>query len=248
VTVRPGEATTRLTGAAFHRRSVLGVGAVAGALLLAGLPTAALADQDNGRGGGKGKAKKPKKGGRVDVPGRTAGGARFDGDIRFTKFSVVQGSPNRLVGNASLTGKFLDARGKTVATVEDAPFTTQVKDIPRVPAARANTVTIAQTGAPGTGAPGTGAPTIPIPDGCRILNLVLGPLQLDLLGLVLTIPDTVTIDLTAVPGGGLLGDLLCGIANLLQGGLSELLDSIVALTALATQLNELFALLGTLPL
>lgn len=56
---------------------------------------------------------------------------------------------------------------------------------------------------------------------CPILNLSLGPIHLDLLGLnVDTSP--ICLDVTAVPGSGaLLGNLLCGIANLLNGGLSQ---------------------------
>lgn len=56
---------------------------------------------------------------------------------------------------------------------------------------------------------------------CPILNLSLGPINLDLLGLnVDTSP--ICLDITAIPGSGaLLGNLLCGIANLLNGGLSQ---------------------------
>ena len=51
---------------------------------------------------------------------------------------------------------------------------------------------------------------------CQILNLVLGPLDLNLLGLVVHL-DTVHLNITAVPGAGnLLGNLLCGIAGLLD--------------------------------
>ena len=52
---------------------------------------------------------------------------------------------------------------------------------------------------------------------CDILNLVLGPIDLNLLGLRLQ-TNEIRIDLTAESGGGLLGDLLCAIANLLNGG------------------------------
>ena len=49
------------------------------------------------------------------------------------------------------------------------------------------------------------------------LNLALGPINLSLLGLnVDTSP--ICLDITAQQGGGLLGDLLCGVANLLNGG------------------------------
>jgi hypothetical protein len=55
--------------------------------------------------------------------------------------------------------------------------------------------------------------------GCPILDLMLGPINLNLLGLVVqTSPICLTI--TAYQGGGLLGDLLCSVANLLNNGLS----------------------------
>jgi hypothetical protein len=53
---------------------------------------------------------------------------------------------------------------------------------------------------------------------CQILNLVLGPLHLDLLGLVVdlygrTKSDPVRVMITGEPGHGLLGDLLCSLAG-----------------------------------
>ena len=53
---------------------------------------------------------------------------------------------------------------------------------------------------------------------CPILDLALGPINLDLLGLVVE-TSPICLVLTAYEGGGLLGDLLCGVANLLGGGL-----------------------------
>lgn len=71
---------------------------------------------------------------------------------------------------------------------------------------------------------------------CDILNLVLGPIDLDLLGLVVHL-DQVVLDITAVSGAGnLLGNLLCAITNLLNGG--GPLGQIIAL------LNSLLAILG----
>ena len=67
---------------------------------------------------------------------------------------------------------------------------------------------------------------------CDILNLALGPVNLDLLGLVVNLDDCeggpVTVDITADPEGGLLGDLLCGIAGLLDSGvpLGTILDQL----------------------
>jgi hypothetical protein len=51
---------------------------------------------------------------------------------------------------------------------------------------------------------------------CQILHLVIGPIDLDLLGLVVHI-NRIVVDITAVSGpGNLLGNLLCAIANLLN--------------------------------
>jgi hypothetical protein len=65
---------------------------------------------------------------------------------------------------------------------------------------------------------------------CDILFLDLGPINLDLLGLVVDLSQ-VTLDIHAVPGAGnLLGNLLCGVAGLLDGlQLSALLDQITGL-------------------
>jgi hypothetical protein len=47
---------------------------------------------------------------------------------------------------------------------------------------------------------------------CSILDLVLGPLDLNLLGLMIHL-DRLRLTITAVRGGGILGDLLCGLAG-----------------------------------
>src|SRR3954466_6628919 len=67
---------------------------------------------------------------------------------------------------------------------------------------------------------------------CQVLNLVLGPLHLDLLGLVVDL-NQVHLVITAVQAAGnLLGNLLCAIAGLLDGGgspggLAVLLNSLL---------------------
>jgi hypothetical protein len=70
---------------------------------------------------------------------------------------------------------------------------------------------------------------------CDILHLELGPLDLDLLGLIVHL-DKVVLDISAEPGSGnLLGNLLCAIVHLLdQGG---------PLTQLANLLNQLLDLI-----
>jgi hypothetical protein len=71
---------------------------------------------------------------------------------------------------------------------------------------------------------------------CEILNLVLGPLDLNLLGLQIDLAQVV-LDITAVAGAGnLLGNLLCAVANLLNGG--------GPLGAIAGLLNRILSILG----
>jgi hypothetical protein len=69
---------------------------------------------------------------------------------------------------------------------------------------------------------------------CDILNLVLGPLDLNLLGLEVHL-NQVVLDIVGTTGAGqLLGNLLCAVAGLLDGGgalgqISALLDQILAI-------------------
>jgi hypothetical protein len=77
---------------------------------------------------------------------------------------------------------------------------------------------------------------------CSILSLAVGPLNLELLGLVVELDNCangpVTVNITAIPGGGLLGDLLCSLADLLSNQASP--------TAVQTLLWQISRLLGTL--
>jgi hypothetical protein len=71
---------------------------------------------------------------------------------------------------------------------------------------------------------------------CQILNLVLGPLHLDLLGLVVNL-SKVHLVITAQSGpGNLLGNLLCDIAHLLDGGGST--------ANIVKDLNKVLAIVG----
>lgn len=72
---------------------------------------------------------------------------------------------------------------------------------------------------------------------CPILSLTLGPLHLDLLGLVVDIPNPINLNIVAESGpGNLLGNLLCSVTNLLNGG--------GALSQIANALNQILAALG----
>ncbi len=82
--------------------------------------------------------------------------------------------------------------------------------------------------------------TIPLATGtsgaCDILHLVLGPLDLDLLGLQVHL-DQIVLDIVAQSGAGnLLGNLLCAVAGLL--------DSSAPGNLLANLLNRILGLLG----
>ncbi len=60
------------------------------------------------------------------------------------------------------------------------------------------------------------APARPPIGPCDILFLVIGPIHLDVLGLVINL-SRIILDIDAVPGpGNLLGNLLCAIVNLLN--------------------------------
>ncbi|HJT89523.1 MAG TPA: hypothetical protein VJ732_16755 [Bryobacteraceae bacterium] len=87
----------------------------------------------------------------------------------------------------------------------------------------------------------TQAITAPVGVGgsCQILTLTLGPLDLNLLGLMVHL-NQVVLTITAVPGAGnLLGNLLCAVANLLNAGgpISTLLGNLTSL------LNQIIAAL-----
>jgi hypothetical protein len=70
---------------------------------------------------------------------------------------------------------------------------------------------------------------------CSILHLALGPLDLTLLGLNVHLDDCangpVLVDITAIPGGGLLGDLLCQLLGGINVGatLQQILNQLLGL-------------------
>jgi hypothetical protein len=96
------------------------------------------------------------------------------------------------------------------------------------------------------------ANTAATPQICQVLKLVLGPLNLNLLGLVVdlygkTKADPVVVTINAVPSQGLLGQLLCGVAG--GGGVSSLaslqnLLNSLGLNLTTTQIQNLLNQLG----
>jgi hypothetical protein len=136
------------------------------------------------------------------------GTGTFAGTFTPQKFSVVHGV---LEATGLLKGTLVDANGTQLGAVSRT-ITTPV-NTPQ--AANANTTEAAN------------APAV----SCGILDLTLGPLNLNLLGLVVQL-NQIHLTITAVPGAGnLLGNLLCAVAGLLNGGgaLNGLLGQITAL-------------------
>jgi hypothetical protein len=78
------------------------------------------------------------------------------------------------------------------------------------------------------------------PTTCQVLKLVLGPLHLDLLGLVVdlygkTHHDPVVVTINAQPDKGLLGQLLCGLAG--GGGVTSIAELQSLLQSLGVNLS-----------
>jgi hypothetical protein len=147
----------------------------------------------------------------------------FNGSFRVTRFVNSGGqifAQGVLTGIATKTvGGVVTASESIVRTVSMAVDTTQ------------------QTAAAAAAAPMAVAP-ISTQAVCDVLHLVLGPLHLDLLGLVVDL-NRVVLDITAESGpGNLLGNLLCAVVGLLDGGGST--NSIV------TVLNQILGALGGL--
>ena len=97
---------------------------------------------------------------------------------------------------------------------------------------------------PASGAKASQVP--PIPGACQVLNLVLGPINLNLLGLSVR-TNQINVRIDAIPGAGnLLGNLLCAVTNLLNpdGALGQLTG---AINNLAAALNAILALVPTSP-
>jgi len=97
----------------------------------------------------------------------------------------------------------LTATGGTVTgTISGLPFTTEIDEF---------TIDLLP-------------PTVPAGP-CSILHLELAPIDIDLLGLHVD-TSAICLNVTAIPGGGLLGNLLCGVANGNLGLLNQLLDGL----------------------
>ena len=146
------------------------------------------------------------------VTGTTESGQDVTGTFTPLKFKRTQGQ--------------LTARGVLNGVIEESDgSSTQFAVVKTLPVKSVNGADMSRMGM-------AAAPS------CDVLNLVLGPLDLNILGLEVHL-DTVVLDIVAVPGQGqLLGNLLCAVAGLLDGGLDGLLGQVTDL------LNRILGALG----
>jgi hypothetical protein len=148
----------------------------------------------------------------VPLTGTAKNGSKFTGKYTIERFIAKGG---KLYSVGTLKGKL---RGKRVT-----------KDNVRLPATVGN----------GSVARTSQVPLPPLPPGnaCSILSLDLGPINLNLLGLVVR-TNQIQLRIDAVQGpGNLLGNLLCGLTGILNPSLAN-----TPLGQLAQVLNALLAL------
>lgn len=79
---------------------------------------------------------------------------------------------------------------------------------------------------------------------CSVLNLTLGPINISLLGLHVD-TSSICLTITAQQGGGVLGDLLCGLASDLAGA-GGLLDAITGIVNTALTSADFLSSLSTI--
>jgi hypothetical protein len=145
----------------------------------------------------------PMSGTFIDALGSTG---RFQGTFQITDFSAT---PAQLFANGYLSGTLTDSLGNPIGSVMKS-------------------VSVPATVTGGSSSARDGKMAISSNATCDILNLVLGPLHLDLLGLTVDL-NQVVLDIAAQTGAGnLLGNLLCAVTNLLNGA-GSLVDIAVLL-------------------
>jgi hypothetical protein len=175
----------------------------------------------------------------VQVQGTGADGTKFNGQFVATAAKAVEekagpASSDENGATSSNTGAAVTGQltGKLIAPGQPGRGTE--------PGDRgaARDVNISGFAMPLTAVSSSGAAAGESQAACGILDLTLGPLDLNLLGLRVQL-NQVHLVITAIPGGGLLGDLLCAVANLLSpaGGITDLTQFLTALTDLLNALG-----------
>jgi len=161
----------------------------------------------------------------------TKGGKAFKGKQFTGKYTIERfvNSGGKLYSVGTLTGK---AGSKKIN-----------KEGVRLPAAVANNAAAGSSQAHSSQVPPLPLPPLPAGNACSILSLNLGPINLNVLGLVIR-TNEIQLRIDAVQGpGNLLGNLLCGITGLLNpatggtgvantplGQLTQILNALLALS------------------
>jgi hypothetical protein len=193
------DALSRSLADGASRRSILrllGVGVAGTAITAVGFHDT-LAKGNKGKHKAKGKAKKSGSGKNplenIALSGTADDGSAVDGSLDVRKFVEDNG---QIIAIGKLSGT-LTKKGKT------HKFTQGTVRVP---------VSIVDSG--------SGAVSAQQLE-CEVLHLVLGPLDLTLLGLHVHLNE-VDLNITADPSGGLLGQLLCSLAG--GGPLSQIVS------------------------
>ena len=176
--------------------------------------------------------------------GGTGVASAQDGPARLTQVVPISGTSKD--GKQKLSGtytieRFITKGGKlySVGTVKGKLGKKKVtKDNVRLPASVANASGTAGA-ARAAQVPPLPLPPLPPGNACSILSLDLGPINLNLLGLVVR-TNQIQLRIDAVQGAGnLLGNLLCGITGILDPGtiansplaqLTQILNALLALS------------------
>lgn len=156
----------------------------------------------------------------------------------FAPMISVQAAPDAQALSVPVTGTFTDALGGTgrfVGSFDIQRFAVRSGSLVAI-GTLTGTLTDSLGTIVGTVTQQITLPVTSISGTCEILHLKLGPLDLNLLGLMVHL-DKIVLDITAQQGGGLLGDLLCAIANLLD-------SNAASLNAIARLLNNILRVLG----
>jgi len=133
------------------------------------------------------------------APAQKIKGTNASGNLIIKSVDLEGLARDPVTGVISATG------GTVTGTLAGAPFTTTIDGLTITP--------------------------LPADDpsgGCSVLDLHLAPISISLLGLHVD-TSAICLSITAIPGGGLLGDLLCGLTDggLPLGLLGPLLDEIL---------------------
>ena len=174
--------------------------------------------------------------------GGTSIASAQDGPARLTQVVPISGKSTK--GNKQFSGtytieRFVAKGGKiySVGTVTGKLGSKKVtKENVRLPATVAN----ASAPAKASQVPPLPLPPLPAGNACSILSLDLGPINLNVLGLVVR-TNQIQLRIDAVQGpGNLLGNLLCGITGILNpsgalantplGQLAQILNALLALS------------------